>query len=103
MYGQETAYRFNSASGLQIKIYCPKTRVVMDNMTAHGNKGINGGNIAIDFGSEVGTVIINNSNISKGLADKGGGIRLWLRAAERSVQEEYHGTPILFILNSCNF
>ena len=47
MYGNEISNRHHNASGLQVLIFCPKTHVNVNNITAHGNKGINGGNLAL--------------------------------------------------------
>ena len=104
MYGEETADRFYSASGLQVLIFCPKVHVIMDNITAHGNIGINGGNVALgltDFGSKVSTIIIRNSNISEGWAENGGGMKFWsISKANSGVLKSYHNINILNILNS---
>ena len=107
MYGEETAYKVYNASGLQVLIACPNISVVMENITAHGNRGINGGNLALSldltyFGSDVSTIDISNSNISNGWAVKGGGIRFWSQIETgSSVQENTHNnTIILNIFNS---
>ena len=54
--------------------------VTMDNIKALGNRGGNGGKFALsitDLGSDIGTITINNSNISNSWAHKGGGLRFW--------------------------
>ena len=69
----------SNASGLQVLINFADVHVTMDNIKALGNRGGNGGKFALsitDLGSDVGTVTINNSNISNSWAHKGGGLRL---------------------------
>ena len=87
IYGKETLYKYRyGAGGLQVMINCSRIRVLIDKVTAHGNTGVNGGNIALslsDLGSDVSTITINNSNISNGWATKGAGVRFWSRIVRR--------------------
>ena len=94
LYGRETQ-KFNghycNASGLQVLIYCPGVYIRLNNITAKGNRGINGGNLALsltDFGFNVSRVIINNSDFEEGQASKGGGIRLWCQIETKIERNE---------------
>ena len=104
LYGRETQ-KFNghyyNASGLQILIYCPGVYVQLNNITAKGNKGINGGNLALsltDFGFNVSTIIINNSYFEGGQALKGGGIRFWSQIETKV--ENFENISILTVSHS---
>ena len=81
LFGKATYKSNYSASGLKLLILCPGIHATLNNITAYGNKGKTGGNLAIsitDFGHhKVSSVTIMNSNISNGMATKGGGLRLW--------------------------
>ena len=102
LYGRElqTNHYYN-ASGLQIFIYCRGIHVQMNNITARGNRGINGGNLALsltDFGFNVSTITINNSNFEEGQASKGGGIRFWSQI--ETMVENFENISILTISHS---
>ena len=105
MYGNEVSNKHHNASGLQVLIFCPKIHVIVNNITAYGNKGINGGNLALClkyFDPEISTITIRNSDISNGLAVKGGGIRFWSQI-ETSIENSHNknlNTSILTIENS---
>ena len=101
-YGNEISNKRHNASGLQVLIFCPKIYVTMNNITAHGNKGINGGNLALClkfFDPEISTISISNSNISGGWATKGAGIRFWSQI-QTSTENSQNNTAILTIENS---
>ena len=65
LYGKETAYQYYNASGLQVLIFCRGVHVMMNNITADGNRGQDhGGNLALsltDFGSNVSTCLLYTS------------------------------------------
>ena len=106
LYGKEitTAYHFYNASGLQVLIFCRGVHVMMNNITADGNRGVYyGGNLALsltDFGSNVSTITINNSRILNGWALKGGGIRFWSQIESDTESERNTHVSILNITNS---
>ena len=81
LFGKATSKTYHSAGGLKLQILCPGICVTLNHVTAYGNRGKTGGNLAIsitDFGHpNVSSVTIRNSNISNGMAKKGGGLRLW--------------------------
>ena len=80
LYGRDP-HDYRNATGLQFFIYSRGVHVTMLNIVARGNRGYQGGNIAltlVDFGSNVSTVTINNSKIVEGQAQRGGSaLRLW--------------------------
>ena len=110
MYGTQTGnkYENSNASGLQVFINCADVHVTMDNIKALGNRGGNGGNLALsitDLGSDVGTITINNSNISNGWAHKGGGLRFWSRTGmdthkTQNLRDLHNNVGILSIVNT---
>ena len=81
LFGKATSKSNYSASGLKLLILCPGIHATLNHVTAYGNRGKTGGNLAVsitDFGHHnVSSVTIRNSNISNGMAKKGGGLRLW--------------------------
>ena len=102
MYGNEISNKHHNASGLQVLIFCPKIQAIMNNITVYGNKGINGGNLALCLNycdPHISTISISNSNISNGWAAKGAGIRFWSQI-ETSIENNYNNTGILTIENS---
>ena len=102
LYGRETQNgHYYNASGLQLLIYCHGINVKLNNITAKGNRGINGGNLALsltDFGFNVSTITINNSNFEEGQALKGGGIQFWSQI-ETNI-ENFENISILTISHS---
>lgn len=84
---------------MQVLIFCPKIHVIVNNITAYGNVGVNGGNLALCLKAEVSTITIRNSNISNGWAVKGGGIRFWSQI-ETSIENNHLDTVILILENS---
>ena len=105
MYDNEISNKRHNASGLQVLIFCPRTHVNVNNITVHGNKGINGGNLALslkDFDPETSTISISNSNniISNGWAAKGAGIRFWslIETSLENSCSHYRNSNIIFII-----
>ena len=75
MYGETLLEQ--SAAGLVIEIFCPNIYVTLNNVTAKGNNGGLGGNIAIFLiisKANSSSTVINNSRIMDGHALKGGGL-----------------------------
>ena len=75
MYGETLLEQ--SAAGLVIEIFCPNIYVTLNNVTAKGNNGGLGGNIAIFLiisKANSSSTVINNSRIIDGHALKGGGL-----------------------------
>ena len=110
MYGTQTGnkYENSNASGLQVFINCADVHVTMDNIKALGNKGGNGGNLALsitDLGSDVGTITINNSNISNGWAHKGGGLRFWshIRTDTHKINKDQLKTVVILSIVNTTF
>ena len=85
---KESHLYHTSATGLTLLIQCPAITVSINNITMVGNQAENGGgNLAINFtdftsnypyyGPEVPNVVINNSRITNGTGNRGGGLRVW--------------------------
>ena len=76
--GANTAMDYPFAAGLTVVIRCPNIAVYFDNVTAIGNSGGDGGNLAFIFHTpgldQVPPVVVNNSHIKNGVAVEGGGI-----------------------------
>ena len=74
MYGNN----YNEASGLKLVIHRTKIQVSLQNITAQGNAGKYGGNLAISVSQTVESrIVVHNSRIVDGRADKGAGLRFW--------------------------
>lgn len=74
----------SGANGLEIIARCPNVHVILNNVTVRNNSGSNGGNLAFsvtDFSGVMNSSIIKirNSHISEGVANMGGGMRIWIR------------------------
>ena len=68
------------SGGVNVYIRCPNVLVEIMNVTAQGNTGENGGNLALFlflFGINSSKIVIDNSQIIDGKAKKGGGLRVW--------------------------
>ena len=79
MYG-ETSVNHSVAGGLIIDIDCLNIHVTLVNVTAKGNTGGLGGNVAIFliiFNVNSSSIVIKNSHIIDGYASKGGGLAFW--------------------------
>ena len=89
LHGYDTSkkyhYDYPSATGLTLLISCPAITVNINNITVSGNQADNGGNLAIKFTNSTGSyhygsmssIVINNSRIADGIANSGGGLRVW--------------------------
>ena len=74
MYGGKN----NETSGLKLIIHRTNIQVSLVNITAQGNTGQYGGNLAISVSETIDSrILINKSRIVDGRADKGGGLRFW--------------------------
>ena len=79
MYG-ETSLEHSVAGGLVIFIASPNIHVTLVNVTAKGNTGDLGSNIAIFFiifDASSSSVVVNNCRIMDGYAFIGGGLAFW--------------------------
>ena len=76
MYGNN----YNEASGFKLVIYHTRIQVSLKNITAQGNAGKYGGNLAISVSKTVDSrIVIDKSCIVDGRADKGAGLRFWYK------------------------
>lgn len=74
MYGNS----YNEASGFKLVIHRTEIQVSLKNITAQGNTGKYGGNLAISVSKTVDSgIVIDKSHIVDGRADKGAGLRFW--------------------------
>ena len=90
MYG-ETKGLYNAAGGLNVFIHRPSVHVRITNVTARGNMGENGGNIALFlavFTLNSSDIVLSHSRVTDGRATKGGGLRFWSKQNETS-EEHY--------------
>ena len=81
MYGKNNI----TAGGLNVEIYNTNVHVKITNVTAKGNTGYNGGNMALFvtlFTTNYGSIIIENSHILEGRATHGGGINIVTKPKE---------------------
>ena len=110
MYG-ETKGLFNAAGGLNVFIHCPNVHVRIKDVTAQGNIGVNGGNIALflaAFTLNSSDIVISHSRVIDGRATKGGGLRFWSKQNQTS-EEHYIEKPVtssdhqLLIINDTLF
>ena len=89
MYGETSIHQW-LPGGLIINIACPNIHVTLVNVTAKGNTGGLGGNIAIFlvlFNANSSNIVINNSRIMDGYALKGGGLAF--RSRQNQEYTEY--------------
>lgn len=97
MYG-ETSLHHSDAGGLIISIYCPNVHVSIVNVTARGNTGGLGGNIAIFleiFEHSCSSIAINKCHILDGTSTKGGGLAFWSKQSQKYFDKEYvHHLPV---------
>ena len=94
------------AAGLTVVVHCPRIRVHLDNITAEGNAGRGGGNLAFLFNasglSNATLVVLNNSVIRNGVAVEGGGIFVLVtQPFISSRQHKLNYSEILLIENTC--
>ena len=88
LHGYDTLKLYNSfnvpATGLALLILnCPLITLRINNITALGNKGGNGGNLGVNLTSnlcsdKMPSIIINNSRIASGAGQWGGGLSIFL-------------------------
>ena len=79
MHGK-TGGSYSAAGGLNVFIYCPNVRVIITDVVAEGNTGINGGNLALfvmTHATSDSSIYVNASRVADGRARKGGGVRFW--------------------------
>ena len=101
------AIEYPFAAGLTVVIKCSNVAVSLDNITADGNIGGDGGNLAIVFHTpelfRSHHVVINNSHISNGTAIEGGGLFVSIvepRAQRNNSQILENNHTILSIINT---
>lgn len=88
MYGETTGL-YNAAGGLNVFIHRPRVHVRMTNITAQGNIGENGGNVALflvvfTLNVNSGDIVLSHSRVIDGRATKGGGLRFWSKQNQTS-------------------
>ena len=86
MYG-ETKGLYNAAGGLNIFIHRPSVHVRITDVTAQGNTGENGGNVAlflVAYTMNSSDIVISHSQVIDGRATKGGGLRFWSKQNQTS-------------------
>ena len=101
MYG-ETSVHHKLPGGLIVDIASPNTLI---NVTAKGNTGGLGGNIAIFlviFNANSSNVVINNSHIMDGHAFKGGGLAFWSEQNQKYTGLDFNAEKDHNILTICN-
>ena len=110
MYG-ETKKSYNAAGGLNVFIYCPNVHVRITDVTAQGNIGVNGGNVAlylVAFTLNSSDIVISHCQVIDGRAKKGGGLRFWSKQDQTS-EKHYIEKPVtsnnhqLLIINNTLF
>ena len=90
MYG-ETKGVYNSAGGLNVFIHRPSVHVRITNVTAKGNIGENGGNVAlflVAFPLNSSDIVLSHSRVIDGRATKGGGLRFWSKQNQTSGEHD---------------
>ena len=105
LYGQ-TVGEFNAAGGLNVFIYCPNVHITIENVTTKGNIGANGGNLALFlklFSTNSGSMAINGSHIVDGRANKGGGLRFWLKQNRITKRSSSHRVHTIFSIQNTLF
>ena len=110
MYGETTGL-YNAAGGLNVFIHRPRVHVRMTNITAQGNTGENGGNIALflvvfTLNVNSGDIVLSHSRVIDGTAAKGGGLRFWSKQNQTSAWDHCVEKSIdqqLFIINDTLF
>ena len=105
LYGQ-TLGEINAAGGLNVFIYCPNVHITIENATAKGNIGANGGNLALFlklFSTSSGSIAINGSHIIDGRANKGGGLRFWLKQNRITKRSSTLGVHTIFSIQNTLF
>ena len=83
----------HTAGGLNLHIHCTNIHVIIVNITAQGNIGHYGGNLAlylITFTVNSSSIVINNSRITDGRAKKGAGLRFWSKQNQNSEESIPH-------------
>ena len=108
--GKRTFLKNYTASGLQILIFCPNISIYLDQITAYDNKGVDGGNLALSLTEysndySFSFISISNSNISKGHASRGGGLRFWsqIKASNNIKWKSPKISSIILMISNCTF
>lgn len=71
---------YPDATGLTVRVGCPRITVNITNITATHNRADNGGNVAISLNfsrDSHSAVYLSDSLISHGFSHRGGGLRVW--------------------------
>ena len=92
------------SGGINVYIRRPNVIVKIVNVTAQGNIGENGGNLALFlflYSVNSSMIIIDNSCISDGKAKKGGGLRVWTSNGSTNNSSRVFIRNTLFRNNSC--
>ena len=92
------------SGGVNVYIRCPNVLVKIVNVTAQGNTGENGGNLALFlflYNTNSSMIIIDNSQIINGKAKKGGGLRVWISNGSTNNTSHVLISNTLFRNNSC--
>ena len=109
MYGMTSYDHSSVAGGLTIAISGPNVNVRIVNVTAKGNTGSIGGNIALFlmlYKANSSSVVINNSRILNGYAMKGAGLAFWSlqsREYDNSDNEKYFCDRNILTICNTNF
>ena len=105
MYG-ESRGRYQKAGGLNIDISSPNVHITIVDTVSQGNVGTNGGNLALFlvlYTTNSSSIAINNSCILDGRAQKGGGLRFWLKQTYDSKGNFSKDTHPIFSINNTRF
>jgi hypothetical protein len=92
------------AGGVNVHIRCPNVLVKIVNVTAQGNIGENGGNLAVFlflYSINSSMIVVDNSRIIDGKAKKGGGLRVWTSDGSANNTSHVLIRNTLFHNNSC--
>ena len=110
LYGNKNVLKNYAASGLQILIFCPSISIHLNQITVYDNKGVDGGNLALsltEYSSNYNFsfISISNSNISKGHASRGGGLRFWsqIKSSNNITWQSLKINNIILKISNCTF
>ena len=105
MYG-ETSLEHSAAGGIVIFIASPNIHVTLVNVTAKGNTGGLGGNIAIFlaiFNANSSIIVVKHGHIMDGYALKGGGLAFWSKQNRLITFEKHSFDHSILTLHDTHF